>query len=94
MPFLIAAAVLFIRLTVFFIRDGYVLSGHVQSLLLAVMLAIVGFLVLMFGLLADRIGDTRRLMEEVLYRLRRDELARLAQESGKAAPREESDEPT
>jgi hypothetical protein len=36
----------------------------------------VGFLVMIFGLLADRIGESRRLMEEILYRLRRDEAAR------------------
>jgi hypothetical protein len=28
---------------------------------------------LMFGLLADRIGDSRRLSEEILYRLRQAE---------------------
>jgi glycosyltransferase involved in cell wall biosynthesis len=81
LPFLIASTILFIRLTVFFIRDGFVLSGHVQSLILAVMLSIVGFLVLMFGLLADRIGDSHRLMEEILYRMRRSELEGLGPEA-------------
>ena len=76
LPFLIVAAILFLRLLVIFVSQGFNLAGHVQSLIVAVMAAIVGFLVLMFGLLADRIGDSRRLMEEILYRLRRDELAR------------------
>jgi len=48
----------------------------VQSLIIAVMALIVGFLVMIFGLLADRIGESRRLMEEILYRQRRDETAR------------------
>jgi glycosyltransferase involved in cell wall biosynthesis len=75
LPFFIVAAILFVRLMVIFVTEGFVLAGHVQSLLVAVMALIVGFLVLMFGLLADRIGDSRRLMEEILYRLRRDEAA-------------------
>ncbi len=33
------------------------------------------FLVMLFGLLADRISESRRLMEEILYRVRRDEAA-------------------
>jgi len=52
------------------------LPGNVQSLIIAVMALIVGFLVMIFGLLADRIGESRRLMEEILYRQRRDEAAR------------------
>jgi glycosyltransferase involved in cell wall biosynthesis len=72
-PFLGVSAVLLIRLLAIYIREGFALTGHVQSLLLAMLLAIVGFLVLMFGLLADRIGDSRRLSEEILYRLRQAE---------------------
>lgn len=76
LPFLIASAALFIRLIVIYVQDDFALIGHVQSLLIAMMLAIVGFLVLMFGLIADRIGDSRRLTEEILYRLRRNEIER------------------
>jgi glycosyltransferase involved in cell wall biosynthesis len=76
LPFLTVSALFFIRLLVIYISDGLALTGHVQSLLVAIMLAIVGFLVLMFGLLADRIGDSRRLSEEILYRLRQAEAAR------------------
>ena len=49
--------------------------GHIQSLILAAVLLIVGFQVLLIGLLADLIGFNRKLMEEVLYRLRKSELA-------------------
>lgn len=83
-PFWLVALALFARLGVLFIRQDFALPGNVQSLIIAVMALIVGFLVMIFGLLADRIGDTRRLMEEVLYRLRRDELARLPREPDQA----------
>lgn len=73
-PFLIVSAILFARLIFFFIRDGLVLLGHVQSLFVAGVCLIMGFLTLMFGLLADRIGDNRRFMDEILYRLRKSEL--------------------
>ncbi|MCR4439414.1 MAG: glycosyltransferase family 2 protein [bacterium] len=49
-------------------------SGHIQSLILAAILIIVGFQVFMIGLLADLIGANRRLIEEVLYRIKKTEL--------------------
>lgn len=48
--------------------------GHVQSVILAAILLIVGFQVLLIGLVADLIGFNRKIMEEVLYRLRRVEI--------------------
>ncbi len=45
-------------------------AGHVQSLILAAILAIVGFQVGLIGLLADSVATNRRLMEEALYRIR------------------------
>lgn len=77
LPFVCVAAILFTRLFIIFVRNDFALPGNVQSLIVAVMALIVGFLVMIFGLLADRIGDSRRLMEEILYRQRRDEAARL-----------------
>ncbi len=50
-------------------------AGHVQSLIFAAVLLIVGFQVLLIGLLADLIGFNRKLMEQVLYRLRKLELS-------------------
>lgn len=91
LPFWLVALLLSVRLIIIFIRQDFTLPGNVQSLIIAVMALIVGFLVMIFGLLADRIGDTRRLMEEVLYRLRREELARLAQEQVNQLPPEEPD---
>ena len=44
--------------------------GHLQSLILSAMLMIVGFQVLLIGLLADVISANRKLLEDVLYRVR------------------------
>ena len=93
LPFWLVALLLFARLFIIFLRQDFALPGNVQSLIIAVMALIVGFLVMIFGLLADRIGDTRRLMEEMLYRQRRDELARLAQDQVNQQPHEEADRP-
>jgi glycosyltransferase involved in cell wall biosynthesis len=51
-------------------------AGHVQSLVLSAAFLIVGFQVLLIGLLADLIAANRRLIEEALYRLKRLELDR------------------
>jgi len=45
--------------------------GHIQSLILAAILIIVGFQVLMIGLLSDLLSLNRRMSEEALYRVRR-----------------------
>jgi hypothetical protein len=44
--------------------------GHVQSLILSAVLLIVGFQVLLIGLVADVISGTRKLLEDLLYRVR------------------------
>jgi MFS family permease len=41
-----------------------------QSLIVATLSIILAFLIFLFGLLADRIGDNRRLLEEIMHRLR------------------------
>ena len=48
--------------------------GMVQSVILSAVLLIVGFQVLLIGLLADLIGFNRKILEEALYRIRRLEL--------------------
>jgi glycosyltransferase involved in cell wall biosynthesis len=54
------------------IGDG---MGHLQSLILSAVLMIVGFQVLLIGLVADVISGNRKLIEDVLYRIRSMELA-------------------
>ncbi len=51
-------------------------GGHVQSIILSAVLLIVGFQVLLIGLVADLIGFTRKIQEETLYRVRRLEYER------------------
>ena len=58
----------------FFTGDG---AGHLQSLIVAAVLLIVGFQIGLIGLVADQLNINRRLLEDVLYRLRR---AKLGQE--------------
>ncbi len=49
-------------------------GGHLQSLLLSAVLMIVGFQVMLIGLVADVISANRKLLEDVLYRVRSMEL--------------------
>ena len=51
-------------------------QGHLQSLILSAVLMIVGFQVLLIGLVADVISGNRKLIEDLLYRIRTMELAR------------------
>jgi glycosyltransferase involved in cell wall biosynthesis len=55
-------------------------AGHVQSLILAAVLLIIGFQVCLIGVLADLIGFNRKILEEILYRVRRIELSPDAQD--------------
>ena len=58
----------------FFTGQG---SGHIQSLILAAILFIIGFQVFMIGLVADVISFNRKLIEETLLRVRRMEFDQL-----------------
>ena len=49
-------------------------TGKVQSLILTAILLIVGFQTCLIGLVADLIGFNRKILEEILYRVRRMEL--------------------
>lgn len=49
-------------------------AGHVQSLILAAVLLVVGFQILVIGLLADANAFNRKLIEEALLRIKRMEL--------------------
>jgi glycosyltransferase involved in cell wall biosynthesis len=49
-------------------------AGHLQSLILTVLLTIIGFQTVLIGLVADLIGANRSLLEDLLFRLRRMEL--------------------
>jgi glycosyltransferase involved in cell wall biosynthesis len=51
----------------YFIGQG---NGHLQSVVLSAVLLIVGFQVILIGLVADLIGFNRKILEELLYRVR------------------------
>jgi glycosyltransferase involved in cell wall biosynthesis len=55
----------------YFVDGG---TGKLQSLILAAVLMIVGFQVLLIGLLADVMSANRKLLEDVVYRVRKLEL--------------------
>ncbi|MDB5099247.1 MAG: hypothetical protein JWM80_3668 [Cyanobacteria bacterium RYN_339] len=61
-----------LRFMWFYVTTGG--GGHVQSLILAAVLSIVGFQVIMMGLVADLIAGNRRISEDVLYRVKQLEL--------------------
>jgi glycosyltransferase involved in cell wall biosynthesis len=77
MGILAAGTLLGLRFLYFFFTGTG--SGHVQSLILAAVLLIVGFQVLILGLVADLLAANRRLVEDMLYRVRKIELMSLSQ---------------
>jgi glycosyltransferase involved in cell wall biosynthesis len=67
----IAGAILLgLRFLYFFLR-GQGTAGHVQSLILAAILTIIGFQVCLIGVMADLVRVNRQMVEEALYRVRR-----------------------
>ena len=51
------------------------ITGHRQSAILTVLLLILGFQTLQWGIMADLIASNRKLIEDLLYRVRKRELA-------------------
>ena len=49
-------------------------NGHIQSLILASILLVFGFQAFLLGILGDLISKNRRLSEETLYRLKKQQL--------------------
>lgn len=49
-------------------------QGHIQSLIIAAVLVILGFQTFLIGLVADLISFNRKILEEILYRVRRSEI--------------------
>jgi glycosyltransferase involved in cell wall biosynthesis len=69
---IVGSLVLGVRFLTFYLQGGG--AGHVQSLILAAILAIVGFQVCLIGLIADLVRMNRKMLEETLYRVRGMEL--------------------
>ncbi len=62
------------RFLISYIRQGLFEPGMIQSLIIAAVLMIVGFQVILIGLVADVMSGSRKLLEDLLYRVRRIEL--------------------
>ena len=58
----------------YFTETGFGPERHLQSLIASAILMIVGFQVIVIGLLADMISGNRKLLEDLLYRVRKLEL--------------------
>lgn len=61
--------ILGIRFLIFYFSGNS--SGHVQSLILASILIIIGTFIGIIGLLADLIGANRKILEDIQYRIRK-----------------------
>lgn len=66
-------------------------SGHVQSLILACTLIIIGFLTFMIGLVSDLIASNRRILTDTQYHVKRMEYE-MMEESKKKAMQQVKDE--
>jgi hypothetical protein len=63
-----------VRFLYLYITDYTARGAHVQSLIFSAVLMIVGFQVLLIGLLADVISANRKLLEDLVYRVRKIEI--------------------
>jgi glycosyltransferase involved in cell wall biosynthesis len=74
-PFLLTGIVLLGRALYVYVARAYgLVATNDQALVAGSTLLIIGFIIFLFGVIADRIGGVRRVEEEILYRLRRAEI--------------------
>jgi glycosyltransferase involved in cell wall biosynthesis len=77
---LLAGTAIGVRFLVFYFRGTG--TGMIQSLILAAVFLIVGFITFLIGLIADLVSFNRKILEEVLYRLRRQDSSQPPDEGG------------
>jgi glycosyltransferase involved in cell wall biosynthesis len=65
---LLVGTIIGVRFLVFYFQDRG--TGMIQSLILAAVFLIVGFITFLIGLIADLVSFNRKILEEVLFRLR------------------------
>lgn len=73
-PFLALGGVLMLRFLMLYLMMATGVGRHVQSLIVGSMLFVVGFVIFLIGLTAHTIANNRYLLEELLYRQKRQEL--------------------
>jgi glycosyltransferase involved in cell wall biosynthesis len=72
-PMLAVGTILLLRFVYFYLTGQTYMGRHVQSVVVGSMLVTVGFLVVLFGFLADVNATNRYLLEQLLYRQRKQE---------------------
>ncbi len=78
-PSLLAGVFLLTRFLYFYFTLQTASGRHIQSVLIGGTLIIVGFLIVVVGILADISATQRALLEELLYRQRKAEIERIHQ---------------
>lgn len=76
LPFLVAGLVLLGRFGFFYLTGMTAVARHVQSVAVGGTSLTIGFLLIMLGIIGDLIATNRMLTEEMLYRIKRQELAK------------------
>jgi hypothetical protein len=62
----------FLRFLYFYLTKGG--SGHIQSLIFSAVFIICGFFIAMFGVIADLISSNRKMIEMMIYKIRKLEM--------------------
>jgi glycosyltransferase involved in cell wall biosynthesis len=96
--FLALGAIPMLRFVYFYFALGQLGTRYVQSLIIGSMLIMIGVLIIAIGLLADLIASSRRLTEDILYRVKKLELREqapngLATEARALLPDRTADQP-
>jgi glycosyltransferase involved in cell wall biosynthesis len=73
-PVLAAGLFLLLRFLFFYVTNQTYMGRHVQSVVVGSMLVTVGFLIILFGVLADVNATNRYLLEQLIYKQRKQEL--------------------
>ncbi len=70
----LAGIIIWIRFLYYYFTAGG--AGHIQSLILACTLLIIGFITLMIGILGDSVSANRKILQDTQYHIRRMECDR------------------
>jgi uncharacterized membrane protein YidH (DUF202 family) len=81
-PVLAAGLFLLLRFLFFYVTNQTYMGRHVQSVVVGSMLVTVGFLIILFGVLADVNATNRYLLEQLIYKQRKQELRERGGERG------------
>jgi hypothetical protein len=94
LPFVLVGAALLVRFVILYLTgQSQGVARHLQSILIGSTALIIGFVTFLFGVVADLTAANRQLLEEVLYRLKRQELDRHAAASAAHDPSHELPSP-